>query len=88
MGVKKIFTVLIIVVACILVGALVLNVLLPNVTAQLVNQVEDAIYKGTGLAFNFNGDTHVGGTSTAVTPINSGSVEGGVEGFTPDGNGN
>ena len=56
MSVAKIFKVLIIVVACVIIGALVLNVLLPNTTKSLVNAVENQVYNATGLSFDFNGD--------------------------------
>lgn len=83
MGVKKIFTVLITIVACVLIGALVLNVLLPNVTAQVINAAEDMIYRATGLTFDFNGDGNVGDSSKGdtSTPGGSDDVSGGVEGF-------
>lgn len=83
MGVKKIFTVLITIVACVLIGALVLNVLLPNVTAQVINAAEDMVYRATGLTFDFNGDGNVGDSSKGdtSTPGGSGDVYGDVEGF-------
>lgn len=56
MSVQKIFTTLIIIVACVAIGALVLNVLLPNVATTLVNAVEQMIFSATGLSFDFNGD--------------------------------
>jgi len=60
MSVEKIFKVLIIVVACVIIGALVLNVLLPNTTKSLVNAVEDQVHNATGLTFDFNGDGNSG----------------------------
>lgn len=65
--VKKIFIVLITVVALIVIGAIVLNVLLPNVTAQVINAVEGAVFKATGLSFDFNGDSITGDT-VGTTP--------------------
>ena len=56
MSIAKIFKVLIIVVACVIIGALVLNVLLPNTTKSLVNAVENQVFNATGLSFDFNGD--------------------------------
>lgn len=83
MGVGKIFTVLITIVACVLIGALVLNILLPNVTAQVINASEDMIYRATGLTFDFNGDGNIGdsGKGDTSTPGGSGNPSGGVEGF-------
>lgn len=61
MDVKKIFLTLIGIVACVILGAFLLNTLLPNVTAQLINAVEDAVYKATHMSFDFNGDNNYGG---------------------------
>lgn len=60
MNVKKIFITLITVVACVILGAFVLNTLMPNVTATLINAVEDQIFKATSLAFDFNNDNNAG----------------------------
>jgi len=65
--VKKIFVILITIVALVLTGAIVLNRLLPNVTNQVINAVEGAIFKATGLNFNFNGDS-VSGNSVGKDP--------------------
>lgn len=56
MSIQKIFMTLVIVIACLVIGALVLNVLLPNATTQLVNAFENAIFSGTGMKFDLNGD--------------------------------
>ena len=64
MSVKKIFMTLVVIVMCIILGALLINTLLPNVTAQVINSAEDSIYKATGMKFNFNGDDVIGGSST------------------------
>lgn len=64
MSVGKIFKVLIIVVACVIVGALVLNVLLPNATTSLTNAVERQLYNATGMNFDFNGDGTNGKTTS------------------------
>ncbi len=63
MNVQKIFKTLVILVCCIVVGAMVLNIFLPNVITQLSNVAEDAIYKGTGMSFDFNGDGRGGGAN-------------------------
>ena len=55
-SVKKIFTVLIVMVACVVVGALVLNVLLPNVSSTLVDALEQMVYNATGMSFDWNGN--------------------------------
>lgn len=64
MKVQGIFKLLVTVVACIVIGAMVLNIFLPNVTTQLSGVVEDSIYKATGMGFDFNGDGNTG-TSNA-----------------------
>lgn len=86
--IKKIFVILITVVALVAIGALVLNVVLPNTAKQLVNQVENQIYNATGMTFDFNNDG-VKGTSTSdvsgdtagddydtVNGVNGGTVNG------------
>ena len=67
MSVKNIFITLIVVVACVMIGAFVLNVLMPNVAAQLVNSVEDMLYKATGMSFDFNNDSNVGDNNESYT---------------------
>lgn len=86
MSVKKIFVILITIVACVAIGALVLNILMPNAVTQVVNATENMIYKATGIEFDFNGDGVVG--STAVDPTSAIDNTGdkasdgvGVEGF-------
>lgn len=59
-SVKKIFTVLIVMVACVVVGALVLNVLLPNVSSSLVDALETMVYNATGMTFDWNGNGNAG----------------------------
>lgn len=88
MSVQKIFITLIIIVACVAIGALVLNVLLPNTAVALVDATEDMIYKATKISFNFNGNNHSGGNNANNTYQNevgdnqAGTTTGtGVEGF-------
>lgn len=56
MSVQKIFMTLIIVVACVILGAFVLNALLPNVIAGMCNSAEDMLKNATGMSFDINGD--------------------------------
>lgn len=65
MKVQGIFKTLVILVCCIVLGAMVLNVFLPNVVTQLSNVVEDSIFKGTGMSFDFNGDGQGGGANAS-----------------------
>ena len=84
MSVKKIFVVLITIVACVVIGAFVLNILMPNSTTPLVDSVEDQIWKATGLSFDFNANGE-GGSNENTYAGNIAStdddVTGGVEGF-------
>lgn len=61
-SVKKIFTIIIVVVVCIVIGAFVINILVPNALTQTVNVVEDTMYSATGIRLDLNGDG-VAGTS-------------------------
>ena len=67
MGVRKIFIVLITVVVCVILGAFVLNVLMPNMVATLINAVEGTIYSATGMSFDFNGDGQHGAANNAAS---------------------
>ena len=88
MGVRKIFTVLVTIVVCVIIGAFVINTLMPNAVKSLINATEDMIYNATGMSFNFNNDDHAGqksnsGTAYTGTQQGSQSVQGGstVEGW-------
>lgn len=70
MNVKKIFITLITVVACVILGAFVLNTLMPNVTTTLINAVEDQIFKATSLEFDFNNDGTIGSNNNTYGGVN------------------
>lgn len=74
-SVKKIFTVLIVMVACVVVGALVLNVLLPNVSSTLVDALEQMVYNATGMSFNWNGNDTKPGDENRVDFTGANNVE-------------
>lgn len=57
---KKVFITLITIVALVVVGAFVLNVIMPNTVTTMVNTVEGMIYNTTGLSMDFNGDNIYG----------------------------
>ena len=84
MNVKGIFVTLITIVGCVIIGAFVLNTLLPNVTTTLINSAESMIQNATSLEFDFNGDgvganqdTFMGeNTDDTVTGVVGGNVEG------------
>lgn len=86
MDVKKIFFTLITVVGCVVIGALILNKVLPNAAAAISNSIEDMLFNATGLSMDFNGDGHAGSknsdgkTDTAVTQDRT-KVNAGVSGF-------
>lgn len=85
MSVKKIFILLITIVACVMLGALVLNVLMPNVMTTLVDSVENMIYNATGMSMDFNGNGKVGGKGKATTQYKVGDNEGAGKGDKVDG---
>lgn len=96
MSIQKIFMTLIIVIVCLIVGALVLNVIMPNVLTQMVNAVEGAIYSGTGMNFDLNGDGTKGagysntadqGLKSDTTGGTGGAGVGGYDGFKGTGGG-
>lgn len=72
MDIKKIFITLIGIVACVVIGALVLNVLLPNATKSIINAVEGQIYNATGMSFDFNGDGTVGSAASGTQSYEDG----------------
>lgn len=71
MNVKKIFITLITVVACVILGAFVLNTLMPNVTTTLIDAVEDQIFKATSLEFDFNNNNNAGTNTNSYAGQNS-----------------
>lgn len=86
MSVKKIFVLLITIVACVIIGAFTLNLLLPNVVTTVVNATESMIFKATGLDFDFNNDGVFGSGlgkqfQGEVDESEGGSLSGDVEGF-------
>ena len=82
---KKIFVMLIAIVGIIIVGAFLLNTLLPNVVKSVVNAVEDSIYKATKMSFDFNGDNDFGNNGATyngnITDNSAATTGGAVDGF-------
>lgn len=88
---KKVFITLITIVALVVVGTFVLNVIMPNTVTTMVNTVEGMVFNATGLSMDFNGDGDAGNANTvredqeignADIEDNSGAESGqGVEGF-------
>lgn len=85
MSVKKIFITLIIIVACVMIGALVLNVLMPNVTATVINATEDMIFSATGMEFDFNADGNIGGSKTTYEGDETAGADEGADGDNVEG---
>lgn len=85
MGVSKIFKVLIVMVVCMLLGAFILNIILPNFVTTAVNATEDSVFKATGMSFDWNKDGDKGSSSpSSYDGDNEGKSDqttGGVEGF-------
>ena len=85
MSVKKIFISLITIVACVLLGALVLNTLMPNVVTTLIDASEDMVFKATGMSFDFNANSNGGDNSNSTyqgtEDASDGTGTGIVEGF-------
>lgn len=62
MNVKKIFIILITIVALVVIGSLVLNVLLPNTATAIVDTLEDQVYNATKIDLDLNGNGNSGKT--------------------------
>lgn len=75
MSLKKVFFILITVVICMAVGALLLNIFLPNVVKQMSNAIEDSIFKATKISFDFNGDGIGGSANSVYTGTNNTNTE-------------
>lgn len=56
MKVSKIFVILITVVVCVIVGAFVINILMPNTVTSVVDTVENQIQHATGISLDLNGN--------------------------------
>ena len=76
---------LITIVACVIVGAFLLNFLLPNAVRQVVNAAEASIYRATRINMDLNGDGVDGQTNgqngfdvsgDALNGENDGAVKG------------
>ena len=66
MDVKKIFTILITIVACVIIGAFLLNIVMPNAINGVTTSIENMIFKATKLQLDLNGDGTKGNNVTAV----------------------
>ena len=84
MDVKKIFTILITIVACVVIGAFILNLVMPNAITGVASSVENMIFKASGISLDLNGDGNGGKNSVSVSAVvnaNNKSTTGGVIGW-------
>lgn len=81
MNVSGIFKILIIVVACIIVGGILLNVLLPNGLNSIVGWMEDGVMAATGAKFDLNGDGDIGTVTLQKNTAGDGGEGAGVTGY-------
>ena len=87
MKIAGIFKVLIIIVVCVALGALTLNIVMPNAVKAGFSAVEDSIFKATAFSFDINGDgvygsasnTQYGGDKSSASDSASDGI--GVDGF-------
>lgn len=85
MSVKKIFITLITIVACVIIGAFLLNTLLPNVTTTLIDSTEDMLFKATSMSFDFNNNGNTGDVNNTYAGENSDGTVTGVTGDNVEG---
>lgn len=76
MSVGKIFKVLIIIVVCVIIGAMVINVIVPNAVSALVDSTEGMLYKASGISFDFNGNGVAGADATGSMDFTGSSTAG------------
>ena len=65
-GIKKVFMILIAAVASVIIGALVLNVFLPNAVSIAVDSVENMIFQASGLSVDLDVDGRPGQAGTTI----------------------
>jgi len=70
MSINKLFVVLIGLVVCVIVGALIINLLAPNAYTAVVDSIESMIFNATGMKFDFNNNNNtLGGTDFTNTNV-------------------
>lgn len=75
MKVSKIFVILITVVVCVIVGAFVINILMPNTVTSVVDTVENQIQHATGISLDLNGNGAAGATGNTIGTMKSSSTD-------------
>ena len=76
MGVGKIFKVLIVIVVCVMIGAMAINVIVPNAVSGLVDATEGMMYKASGISFDFNGNGIAGSNSSGSSEFTGSNAAG------------
>lgn len=71
MKVSKIFVILITVVVCVIVGAFVINILMPNTVTSVVDTVENQIQHATGISLDLNGNGTAGAAGNGIADMKS-----------------
>lgn len=69
MKVSKIFVVLITVVVCVIIGAFVINILMPNTVTSVVDTVENQIQHATGISLDLNGNGVKGASGNNIADM-------------------
>lgn len=69
MKVSKIFVILITVVVCVIVGAFVINILMPNTVTSVVDTVENQIQHATGISLDLNGNGTAGAAGNTIADM-------------------
>ena len=75
MKVSKIFVILITVVVCVIVGAFVINILMPNTVTSLVDTVENQIQHATGISLDLNGNGTAGAAGNGIANMKSNATD-------------
>ena len=75
MKVSKIFVILITVVVCVIIGAFVINILMPNTVTSVVDTVENQIQHATGISLDLNGNGTAGATGNTIADLKIGSTD-------------
>ena len=75
MKVSKIFVILITVVVCVIVGAFVINILMPNTVTSVVDTVENQIQHATGISLDLNGNGTAGAAGNGIADMKSSATD-------------
>lgn len=73
MKVSKIFVILITVVVCVIIGAFVINILMPNTVTSVVDTIENQIQHATGISLDLNGNGTAGKAGNGIATMKNSS---------------